>query len=148
MKRRSRNDLTEISTENIKNCAFFSICACHSCARRGYVNLRCDVCVFVCYCVGVLVCGSSCCGSIEVPVRILRPVMPVWICVFPLGFYVVPPLGFCVAESLFLSLGLEYMEYLACQPNIGPFLRLCVNCYELCGCACRCADVGWGSTCT
>ena len=50
LKRRSKNDLTEISTENIKNCAFFSICACHSCARRGYVNLRCIVCVFVCLC--------------------------------------------------------------------------------------------------
>ena len=50
LERRSKNDLTEISTENIKNCAFFSICACHSCARRGYVNLRCIVCVFVCLC--------------------------------------------------------------------------------------------------
>ena len=60
--------------------------------------------------------------SIEVPVRILRPVMPVWVCVFPLGFYVVPPLGFYVAQSPFLSLGFGCMGYLAGQPNIEPCL--------------------------
>ena len=50
-------------------------------------------------------------GSIEVPVRILRPVKPVWVCVFPLGFYVVPPLGFCVAQSPFHG-GITYPDEL------------------------------------